>query len=127
MEYAAHEEKLPRLEKSIVRDLKVAIIAEKAVAEAMELLEASDDPQLLALAGRLVQLERMILKESDSPLWEKNEVHNCADCSGVMGEVNYYCDFNKEPLVRGDLWTTVPKSCPLRERSFVLETVLKEK
>lgn len=103
-----------------------ALLAEKAVTEAMELLAESDNERLRALVGRLVQLDRLALKAADANLREEDVITCCGECTAACAEEDLFCDFAKKPIERTSLWGCAPpKWCPLREQSYVLETVLK--
>jgi hypothetical protein len=100
-----------------------AMLAEKATNEALELLAESDDERLRALCGRLAQLDLLAMQAADTSLKDQDVITCCGECSAPLGED---CDFAKKPLERNSLWDCAPPEwCPLREQSYVLETVLK--
>lgn len=105
-----------------------AILVERAVNEAMELLEESDNDRLRALCGRLVQLDRLVLKAADANLKDRDFITCCGECPGVFtpeDEDDAQCHFSKKALERTALWYHAPPEwCPLRNGTYVLETVL---
>lgn len=106
--------------------MDAAILAERAVNEAMDLLEEGDSDRLRALCGRLVQLSRLTLKAADANLKDQDVITCCGECPGAFTPVDdAHCNFSKKILERAKLWHHAPPEwCPLREGTYLLETIL---